>query len=88
METPISALPSRFVDNNLLPSPSNFFADWGYGRSGPDSNVLPSPLNFPTPIKGEGPGFGREKEGEDSAGTEKRKASIDAIGGEVKKIRL
>ncbi|KAJ5917783.1 hypothetical protein N7454_010158 [Penicillium verhagenii] len=61
IETPISALPSRFVDN-LLPSPSTFFPEWGFGRSGPDSSLLPSPLTFPTPALQSGPSFAREDE--------------------------
>ncbi|KAL5337290.1 hypothetical protein BJX70DRAFT_247332 [Aspergillus crustosus] len=65
IETPISALPSRFVSDALLPSPSTFFpAEWGFGRAGPDSNMLPSPLNFPTPAIQNGPGFSREDEQE------------------------
>ncbi|KAI9045566.1 SRF-type transcription factor RlmA [Aspergillus affinis] len=62
IETPISALPSRFVSDALLPSPSSFFPEWGFGRSGPDSNMLPSPLTFPTPAVQTGPSFGREDE--------------------------
>lgn len=62
IETPISALPSRFVSDALLPSPSSFFPEWGFGRSGPDSNMLPSPLAFPTPAAQTGPGFAREDE--------------------------
>ncbi|EPS26979.1 hypothetical protein PDE_01919 [Penicillium oxalicum 114-2] len=62
IETPISALPSRFVSDNLLPSPSSFFPEWGFGRSGPDSNLLPSPLTFPTPAIPTGPSFSREDE--------------------------
>ncbi|GLA04376.1 hypothetical protein AnigIFM60653_004426 [Aspergillus niger] len=62
IDTPISALPSRFVSDALLPSPSSFFPEWGFGRSGPDSNMLPSPLTFPTPAVQSGPGFGREDE--------------------------
>ncbi|OJD26784.1 hypothetical protein ACJ73_01825 [Blastomyces percursus] len=57
IDTPISALPSRFVSDTLLPSPSSFYPEWGFGRSGPDSNVLPSPLTFPTPVVTNGPGF-------------------------------
>ncbi|KAJ5455069.1 Transcription factorMADS-box [Penicillium sp. IBT 31633x] len=60
IETPISALPSRFVSDALLPSPSSFFPEWGFGRSGPDSNMLPSPLTFPTPAVQSGPSFSRE----------------------------
>jgi MADS-box transcription factor len=62
IETPISALPSRFVSDALLPSPSSFFPEWGFGRSGPDSNMLPSPLTFPTPAVQSGPSFAREDE--------------------------
>ncbi|KAA8645955.1 hypothetical protein EYZ11_011193 [Aspergillus tanneri] len=62
IETPMSALPSRFVSDALLPSPSSFFPEWGFGRSGPDSNMLPSPLTFPTPAVQTGPGFARDDE--------------------------
>ncbi|KAK6541179.1 hypothetical protein TWF694_008548 [Orbilia ellipsospora] len=48
-QTPISALPSRFVEN-MLPSPSAFFtADWATAGMRGDDNLLPSPLNFKTP---------------------------------------
>ena len=60
IETPMSALPSRFAEG-LLPSPSSFYPEWGFSRSG-DSNMLPSPLNFQTPIVGNGPSFPREEE--------------------------
>ncbi|MCJ1306374.1 hypothetical protein MMC25_000016 [Agyrium rufum] len=51
IETPISALPSRFVADGLLPSPSSFYPEWGFGRNSGDGNLLPSPLNFTqTPI--------------------------------------
>ncbi|KAH8694025.1 hypothetical protein BGW36DRAFT_300456 [Talaromyces proteolyticus] len=84
METPISALPSRFVSDALLPSPSSFFPEWGFGRSGPDSNMLPSPLTFPTPAAQTGPGFSREEEGE-----KKRKNSDGAVAVETggKKVK-
>lgn len=60
METPISALPSRFVENGLLPSPSSFYPEWGFGR---ESNMLPSPLTFqPTPVAPNGPSFGNGSE--------------------------
>lgn len=38
--------------DNLLPSPSSFYPDWGFGGRGGvhDSNMLPSPLTFPTPV--------------------------------------
>jgi transcription factor RLM1 len=54
IETPVSALPSRYMSNELLPSPSNFFSEWGdWARGGGTgmSAVLPSPM-------GGGLGFG------------------------------
>ncbi|KAK2733996.1 hypothetical protein FQN55_003056 [Onygenales sp. PD_40] len=65
IDTPISALPSRFVSDTLLPSPSSFYPEWGFGRSGPDSNVLPSPLTFPTPIVQNGPSFSKDADDSD-----------------------
>ncbi|KAJ5884915.1 hypothetical protein N7495_009425 [Penicillium taxi] len=62
IETPISGLPSRFVSDALLPSPSSFFPEWGFGRSGPDSSLLPSPLTFPTPAVQSGLSFARDDE--------------------------
>lgn len=59
IDTPGSALPSRFLNNELLPSPSSFYPEWGFGR-GNDSATLPSPLNFATPIVGTGPSFLRD----------------------------
>lgn len=64
IETPISALPSRFVADGLLPSPSSFYPEWGFGRSAGESNMLPSPLNFQTPVMGSGPSFLRDEDGE------------------------
>ncbi|KAK3396345.1 hypothetical protein B0T20DRAFT_268709 [Sordaria brevicollis] len=59
IDTPVSALPSRFL-GDLLPSPSRFYpAEWGYGIGG-ESNTLPSPLNFATPVNGTGPSFLRD----------------------------
>ncbi|KAI8719714.1 MADS-box domain-containing protein [Fusarium sp. LHS14.1] len=57
-DTPVSALPSRFLTNELLPSPSSFYPDWNF--RGGDSNTLPSPLNFATPVVGSGPSFLRD----------------------------
>jgi transcription factor RLM1 len=63
METPISALPSRFVaDGGLLPSPSQFYPEWNFGRSATDGNMLPSPLNFQTPVVTTGPSFPKDEE--------------------------
>ncbi|PGH14884.1 hypothetical protein AJ79_02746 [Helicocarpus griseus UAMH5409] len=75
IDTPIFALPSRFVSDTLLPSPSSFYPEWGFGRSGPDSNVLPSPLTFPTPVVQNGPGFSNSKDAEES---EKKRKSPES----------
>ena len=85
MDTPISALPSRFVSDALLPSPSSFFPEWGFGRTGPDSNVLPSPLTFPTPSGQTAPGFPPTSKEEES---DKKRKSPD-WGGEslAKKVK-
>lgn len=58
IDTPVSALPSRFL-GDLLPSPNRFYQDWPYGIGG-ESNTLPSPLNFATPVNGTGPSFLRD----------------------------
>ena len=71
-ETPISALPSRFMSDNLLPSPSTFYPEWGFGRSA-DSNMLPSPLNFQTPVVANGAGWREE---------DRKRAAEEAAGGE------
>ncbi|KAK3987759.1 putative MADS-box MEF2 type transcription factor [Cladorrhinum sp. PSN332] len=67
IDTPVSALPSRFLNNEFLPSPSSFYPDWNFRN---DSNTLPSPLNFATPIVGTGPSFLRD----DPISTHKRKS--------------
>jgi MADS-box transcription factor len=67
----------------LLPSPSSFYPEWGFGRSGPDSNMLPSPLTFPTPVMATGPGFGR---GEAESLGEKRKGSEERLA-DAKKVK-
>ncbi|KAL9015894.1 MAG: hypothetical protein Q9185_006733 [Variospora sp. 1 TL-2023] len=64
IDTPMSALPSRFVADGLLPSPSSFYPEWGFGRAGDSSSMLPSPLTFQTPVVGSGPSFLREEEGD------------------------
>ncbi|KAF8469573.1 hypothetical protein BDZ91DRAFT_792358 [Kalaharituber pfeilii] len=56
-QTPLSALPSRFLTGEMLPSPSTFFPEWstafGGRGAGGSSDMLPSPLNFQTPIAGQ-----------------------------------
>lgn len=56
-ETPVSALPSRFLSNDFLPSPSSFYPDWNL-RGG--DNAPASPLNFATPVVSSGPSFLRD----------------------------
>ena len=80
IETPISALPSRFVADGLLPSPSSFYPpEWGFGRG--DSNILPSPLNFQTPVATNGPSF------RDEDGDRKRKTSEGSDNGTSKRVK-
>lgn len=66
-ETPASALPSRFINHDFLPSPntSSFYQEWGF--RGNDSNTVASPLNFSTPLTGAGPSFLRDDTGGSSA---------------------
>ncbi|ORY09463.1 hypothetical protein BCR34DRAFT_487293 [Clohesyomyces aquaticus] len=81
METPISALPSRFVENGLLPSPSSFYPEWGFGR---ETNMLPSPLTFQTPINPNGPSFGRE----DPADRKRKTSDEGSDGGSSQQKRI
>ena len=76
LDTPVSALPSRFLNSDFLPSPSSFYPDWNF--RGNDSNTLPSPLNFATPVVGSGPSFLRD---ENPPGIGKRK-SPEMVNGE------
>ena len=74
IETPMTALPSRFMQE-MLPSPSTFYSEWGFGRSN-DSNMLPSPLNFQTPVVGNGQGWreeDRKRAAEEEAGAEAKR---------------
>ncbi|KAI4195340.1 MAG: hypothetical protein LQ350_007266 [Teloschistes chrysophthalmus] len=82
METPISALPSRFVSDAFLPSPSSFYPEWSFGRSGDNSNTLPSPLAFPTPVVGNGPSFLRDDEGD------RKRKSPEGDGGQPEAANL
>lgn len=81
LETPISALPSRFVENGLLPSPSSFYPEWGFGR---ESNMLPSPLTFQTPIAPSGPTFGRD----DSADRKRKPSDEGSETGSQKRVKF
>ncbi|RMD42132.1 hypothetical protein DV735_g2977, partial [Chaetothyriales sp. CBS 134920] len=93
IETPISALPSRYMSNELLPSPSNFFSEWGdFSRNGGSLNsaVLPSPLIFPTPAEVRNPGlFERSSAGAgDGGGEGKRKSGEGLVGEEAKRVKI
>ncbi|OAA40613.1 MADS-box MEF2 type transcription factor [Metarhizium rileyi] len=76
-ETPVSALPSRFLNHEFLPSPSSFYPDWNF--RGSDSNTLPSPLNFATPVVGTGPSFLRD-ENHGAGGSHNSSASNNSSG--------
>ena len=83
IETPMSALPSRFAEG-LLPSPSSFYPEWVFSRSG-DGNMLPSPLNFQTPVVTNGPSFSREEEADRKRKSPEGDGHQDA--GAAKRIR-
>jgi len=72
IDTPVSALPSRFLNNEFLPSPSSFYPGWDF--RGDNSNTLPSPLNFATPVAGSGPSFLRDENGPNGPNGPKRKS--------------
>ncbi|KAL3425340.1 Transcription factor RLM1 [Phlyctema vagabunda] len=87
IETPVSALPSRFMNTDFLPSPSSFYPEWNFRGNG-DGNTLPSPLNFATPVVGSGPSFLREDSGERTAPAEKRKSPEgESVGGDAKRAK-
>ena len=87
------------MSSELLPSPSNFFSEWGdFSRGGSgslNSAVLPSPLAFPTPADARGPGFSRQESTGDgvAAGAvgptgDKRKSSTGPEGsGDGKRVK-
>jgi MADS-box transcription factor len=77
IDTPVSALPSRFLNNEFLPSPSSFYPDWNFGR-GDNSNTLLSPLNFATPVGTSGPSFLREENGPNA--TKRKSPDINTAG--------
>jgi len=66
------------MSDNLLPSPSTFYPEWGFGRSG-DSNMLPSPLNFQTPVVPNGQGWREEDR--------KRQSEDEGLIGDVKRTK-
>ena len=79
----MSALPSRFIADNLLPSPNGFY-DWD--NFGKNSAILPSPLTFPTPVGAmSSPSFERSGAHLESLG-DKRRSSEDRLG-DAKKMK-
>ncbi|KAI1267659.1 hypothetical protein F5Y18DRAFT_378396 [Xylariaceae sp. FL1019] len=76
IDTPGSALPSRFLNNEYLPSPSSFWPEWN--ARGDNSNTLPSPLNFATPVAGSGPSFLRDDVGHNS--TKRKSPEMNTAG--------
>ncbi|KAK4648039.1 resistance to lethality of mkk1p386 overexpression [Podospora bellae-mahoneyi] len=92
IDTPVSALPSRFMTNEFLPSPSSFYPEWNF--RGSDSNTLPSPLNFATPVVSTGPSFLRDdpvpqkrKSPEISGNGHGPEQHVD-IGGDAKRVKV
>ena len=90
VDTPVSALPSRFMTNDFLPSPSSFYPEWNF--RGGDSNTLPSPLNFATPVVGTGPSFIREessyKEANESSNVKRKTPEIEGDAGDTKRAKI
>ena len=82
IETPVSALPSRFMTNELLPSPSSFYPEWNF--RGGDGNTLPSPLNFATPVVGSGPSFLHDSAG---GGVKRKSPDAEEGSGEAKRAK-
>jgi MADS-box transcription factor len=76
IETPMTALPSRFMQE-MLPSPSTFYSEWGFGRS--NDGMLPSPMNFQTPVVSNGQGWREEDR--------KRAAEEEAAGTDAKRSK-
>ncbi|GAP88731.1 putative MADS-box MEF2 type transcription factor [Rosellinia necatrix] len=64
IDTPVSALPSRFL-NEFLPSPSTFYPEWNF--RGDNNTTMLSPLNFATPVAASGPSFLRDDNGPNMA---------------------
>lgn len=87
IDTPVSALPSRFMNSEFLPSPSSFYPGWDF--RGSESNTLPSPLNFQTPVVGSGPSFLRD-EGSGATGAKRKTPEGDRgeeDGADIKRVK-
>lgn len=68
-ETPLSALPSRYLSGDLLPSPSQFYGgnDWTF----PHNLVSPAAYQ-PTPIASQGPSWRDEDKRKSSDSSDRR----------------
>jgi len=74
------------MNNDLLPSPSNFFSEWyDSGRNG--SAVLPSPLVFPTPSDNRNTGFGGRDVTSDANGEKRKGEELVEKEGDAKKVK-
>ncbi|KAK4040076.1 hypothetical protein C8A01DRAFT_35949 [Parachaetomium inaequale] len=91
MDTPVSALPSRFLGENLLPSPNGFYADWGI--KGNENNTL-SPLTWSTPVVGTGPSFLRDdlaplkRKSPDISGNGSHHEPSETMGADAKRVKV
>ncbi|KAG7292910.1 hypothetical protein NEMBOFW57_002955 [Staphylotrichum longicolle] len=91
IDTPVSALPSRFLGEGYLPSPSGFYSD--LFSKGNDNNTL-SPLNFGTPVVGTGPSFLRDdplilkRKSPDLGGNGGHSDPVDALANEAKRVKV
>ncbi|KAH6853917.1 hypothetical protein B0I37DRAFT_18566 [Chaetomium sp. MPI-CAGE-AT-0009] len=92
IDTPVSALPSRFLGEGLLPSPNGFYADWGI--KGNEHNTL-SPLTWSTPVVGTGPSFLRDdlaplkRKSPDITGNGgQQEAPADTAGADAKRVKV
>ncbi len=91
-DTPGSALPSKFVNSDFLPSPNSFYPEWNFRSN--DNNTLPSPLNFATPVVGSGPSFLRDdgvphkRKTPEISGSGHAPDGVDTHGNEPKRVRV
>ena len=91
IDTPVSALPSRFLGEGYLPSPSGFYSD--LFSKGNDNNTL-SPLNFGTPVVGTGPSFLRDdplvlkRKSPDLGGNGGHSDPVDTLANDAKRIKV
>jgi MADS-box transcription factor len=91
IDTPVSALPSRFMGDAYLPSPNGFYSDL-YAKVN-DNNTL-SPLNFGTPVVGTGPSFLRDdplmhkRKSPEISGNGGERDPLDTLANEAKRVKV